>query len=222
MFNIEEYETIRPKSDRFWGKSETIERPAEGDERSYAKAFKHTVNYGLHQMGGNRLPHVSVTMDTYRQARNERWEEDSFGCQHEAVALIFPHVKPLIKWHLCDANGVPMHYVANGMFWWEYATGRRVPGEYDRKDQDYVQSFKDTVLYGTLPFYDLAFDPLAFSLKDIEGKLRYMPGSLADKQERAVVEHWLKQREPHFNRELWAVLTDLGISLTDECIIRRY
>ena len=40
---------------------------------------------------------------------------DSCGCVHEPVALAFPEIAHLIKWHLFDSDG-PMHYVANTVY----------------------------------------------------------------------------------------------------------
>lgn len=36
----------------------------------------------------------------------------SGGCQHDAVARIFPEYKHLISWHLCSSNA-PLHYIEN-------------------------------------------------------------------------------------------------------------
>lgn len=64
---------------------------------------------------GNGHNTFSITADQYRKARNGRWVEDSFGCQHDLVAEHFPELQPFIKWHLCSTDG-PMHYPANPVF----------------------------------------------------------------------------------------------------------
>lgn len=38
------------------------------------------------------------------------------GCIHKDIAKHFPEHAELIRWHLVDANGVPMHYVANSVY----------------------------------------------------------------------------------------------------------
>lgn len=43
------------------------------------------------------------------------FEVDIGGCIHDEIAKHFPELEPLIKWHLCSADG-PMHYIANACY----------------------------------------------------------------------------------------------------------
>ncbi len=40
------------------------------------------------------------------------WEEAAGGYLHGEIAVTFPELAPLLKWHLCSTDG-PLHYVAN-------------------------------------------------------------------------------------------------------------
>ncbi len=39
----------------------------------------------------------------------------SCGCFHEEIAIRFPELAPLLKWHLCTADG-PLHYIENTIY----------------------------------------------------------------------------------------------------------
>jgi hypothetical protein len=60
-------------------------------------------------------------------------------------------LRRLQRWHLTDADGTPMHYVANGVFWAELATGRRPRQPYDR---DPLEIFKRTIVWDAVPSMD--------------------------------------------------------------------
>lgn len=71
----------------------------------------------------------SVTAELYEprgtwsgkaQYRNGR-EADTCGCIHDEVLLFAPKLAPLVAVHLADPNGVPIHAVANG---WYYYSGK--------------------------------------------------------------------------------------------------
>ncbi len=85
--------------------------------------YRITVKYGMHKIG-EQIPHFSITADVYRQARNNRWVEHSFGSQHKLIAKHFPELAPLIRLHLCDQNGTPMHYFANAKYFYEGSEGK--------------------------------------------------------------------------------------------------
>lgn len=113
--------------------------------------------YGLHRIG-NQDPYFSVTADVdERNGPRFGWRNAAGGCMHELVAEHFPKLAPFIKWHLATEFG-PMHYIANGLYWWEAATGSRVQD----KKYDYplpgktwketaMEHFKSTIVYGALP-----------------------------------------------------------------------
>jgi hypothetical protein len=39
------------------------------------------------------------------------------GCLHDEILRAVPEFAPFVALHLCDAEGVPMHAMANGFFW---------------------------------------------------------------------------------------------------------
>lgn len=67
---------------------------------------------GLHYIRGNSLPYFSVTATIYEGRRDV-----SGGCLHREVAQYFPKLIPVIRLHLSDSLGVPMHPEANGWYW---------------------------------------------------------------------------------------------------------
>lgn len=60
-----------------------------------------------------QTPYFSITGTVYDA--DGRWSKG--GCVHEEIAEAFPEFEPLIEFHLCDINGLPMHYVANSAYW---------------------------------------------------------------------------------------------------------
>lgn len=107
---------------------------------------RHTVTAELHSLAGQH-PYFSITMDTYRQAGNGRWVEDTFGCQHDEVRRLFPALAPYLRWHLVSTDG-PMHYVANAVYWAglnkEWCKG-------GKGDPPNREAFDETTLWGALP-----------------------------------------------------------------------
>jgi hypothetical protein len=75
------------------------------------------------------------------------WQEDSFGCQHEAIAKHFPELVPLIRWHLMFTDG-PMHYIANARYWWDIAQGKI---SNHSPTTDPMDAFRSTIVWGVLP-----------------------------------------------------------------------
>lgn len=63
---------------------------------------------------GNRHNSFAVTATVWNPRRRD--DIEAGGCLHDEVAEVFPELAPLIKWHLCSADG-PMHYVANTVYW---------------------------------------------------------------------------------------------------------
>jgi hypothetical protein len=53
-----------------------------------------------------KTSHFSVVLDT----------EDVGGAAHDLILLMMPDLKPLVDLHLCNADGVPMHCVENGIY----------------------------------------------------------------------------------------------------------
>lgn len=74
--------------------------------------------------------------------RRRDWEAypDMVGCLHDQILAAAPELAPLVAVHLSDLNGVPMHAVANGWYFysgnaraWEEARGQwRGVSDHDR------------------------------------------------------------------------------------------
>ena len=99
--------------------------------------------YGFHN------DYFSITGET----RDHRGMEDSCGCIHKDIAQAFPELKDLIKWHLTDAMGVPMHYIANGVYWLQtYLGHKQWKGQTDQvPDPTALQHFLSHIIYGMDP-----------------------------------------------------------------------
>jgi hypothetical protein len=131
--------------------------------------YRITVRYGMHHIRGNRQPYFSITADIDRKAMGDRWVEDSGGCLHEDIARRFPRLAPLIRWHLCDQDGTPMHYVANGVYHAKlhrggsdpYGTGAHGHPPYVNANPKAREHFASTIVWGSLPGEtDAALDEL--------------------------------------------------------------
>lgn len=77
----------------------------------------------------------------------------SFGRVGTEIIEHFPHLAPLVKWHLCTAHfdGTkivcePMHYIANAIYWYEHVMNcSQWPRE--KWEPDPLEAFKDTVVW---------------------------------------------------------------------------
>lgn len=87
------------------------------DEMKYINGKEIEVEAGLHYLQGNERPYFSVTCSIYEQARNNRWMDAGGGAAHEEILKAFPKLAPVIDLHLSDDFGVPMHAVANALYW---------------------------------------------------------------------------------------------------------
>jgi hypothetical protein len=82
------------------------------------------------------------------------------GCLHNDIRKHDSSLSPLIKWHLTSLVTGPMHYIANGMFWWE----RSLMSEPKHADDltaigdKALENFKSTVVYGATFLDDIDFD----------------------------------------------------------------
>jgi len=64
---------------------------------------------------GNGHNTFTITGTVYRAGRRSDRATISCGCIHDAIALYFPKLAPLIKWHLTSTDG-PLYYVANTLY----------------------------------------------------------------------------------------------------------
>lgn len=78
--------------------------------------LKIKVRYGLTYLQGNSAPYFSVTGETLRLNKT-RWVEDTCGCIHDTILKYFPSLKDLVDLHLSTHEGVPMHCLANGLYY---------------------------------------------------------------------------------------------------------
>ena len=81
--------------------------------------YRIIAQYGMSYHQGNSHPYFSITGSIDYRNRADGWTSETCGCIHDEIALHLPELKPLIQFHLWDDNGLPMHYVANAIYWWE-------------------------------------------------------------------------------------------------------
>lgn len=129
----------------------------------------------------NQDPHFSVTVS----------HAGGGGADHEFIAKHFPKIAPFLRWHL-TSTGEPMHYAANGTYWYLMAHNR---GMWRRQsyDPDPIKAFCSTILFGTADGDD-AFDPsvdpvVSFGLEPEEGQ-----EMVSDEQVEKALRAWLSCR----------------------------
>jgi len=61
---------------------------------------------------GNRHETFSITAEVKLPRGHD---VEACGCLHEEIAIVFPELTPLIKWHLTSTDG-PLHYVENTLY----------------------------------------------------------------------------------------------------------
>lgn len=79
--------------------------------------YRLTVEGGLHYIKGNSTPYFSLTADIEYKAKNNKWYIDSCECQHDQILQRFPEFSDLAALHLSDIDGIPMHAVADALYW---------------------------------------------------------------------------------------------------------
>lgn len=143
--------------------------------RIYTRAgttYRMQVRYGFdEEFAGrsNQAPYFSLTCRIDRRTGNGRWINEGGGSAHDEIVKLFPALKPLVKWHLTDNTGTPMHYIANGEYW---AYGYK-QFKQESYAPDPVEAFKSTVVFGV-----------------IEGEV------LPDLSDPKAVREWLTARHP--------------------------
>jgi len=136
----------------------------------------------------NQRPSASITCDTHEMRYG--WREAGGGYMHAWVAKVAPDLKPIIRWHLSDNSGVPMHYIANALYWWDIATGKLANTTHGPEP---VGAFKSTVVYGALST-DAVADPWTWS-------------------DRENVQAWLTFRLPALHDAMLADFAAVGITV---------
>lgn len=92
----------------------------------------------------NQEPYFSLTGEIQRQARNNRWMEDSGGQLHDELIKHFPQLREIADWHLVSPAG-PMHYIANAKYWLD------VWDNYQEGSEKPFDAFASTIVWGALP-----------------------------------------------------------------------
>lgn len=135
--------------------------------------YKLVIDYGLNRCGGQEA-YFSMTSDLFEN-RLGYWRLISCGCQHDLVRQHVPELAHLIKWHLCSVERGPMHYEANGLFWWERSLMKeQVPmyrGDNCAIGAQAFEHFKTTVVYGVTKkdtiFMDTDWDKSNITKEDL-------------------------------------------------------
>jgi hypothetical protein len=100
-------------------------------ERQRGKKFLR-IELAIHQ-GDSVSDGFAITADLYEphgtwdgraQYRNGR-EPDAVGCMHDEIRVFAPELQPFIDVHLANLDGVPMHAVANGWYFYSGDARRR-------------------------------------------------------------------------------------------------
>lgn len=87
-------------------------------------------------------PYLAVTADEL----DERGVVVATGMLHDAVAKAFPGLTRLLRWHLCSTTE-PMHYVANGIYWWQMFKKR---SKWKSESRRPLRNFASTIVYGAV------------------------------------------------------------------------
>lgn len=164
--------------------------------------YRIRATYGWRKIG-NQDAYWSVTGDIERQAKNNRWCEDSCGCLHGEVAKHFPKLAPSIKWHLCNLTSGPMHYVANAVYWLEKDAGISQYPDKDDPGKAY-KNFESHAVIGAFPGDSHPITRFARDLENVGAERARL---------HSVVESWCLARLP----ALLAAMkqeTDAALSLT--------
>jgi hypothetical protein len=111
------------------------------------KLVELTVTAELVKRAGNSYPYYSITGTVKKLDKRFRDPYVAGGCIHDTILEHYPELAPLVKVHLSEADGVPMHAEANARYWAglsTYPDGSPM-GEYKRSMlAQHLQADKDT------------------------------------------------------------------------------
>lgn len=165
------------------------------DRRSIGNGEIMRVWYGFHYIGGNRRPHFSVTADIFDKHR----KDVGGGCCHDQIAKYFPEVAGLIRWHLVDDDGAPMHYLANGDHHMrKYLGVYRVfkHTELEPSEPQDLDHFKSTIVFGALASDEMRLKQILASTDVIEHHDGCDPDVIETRENKILrlVKNWLIDR----------------------------
>jgi hypothetical protein len=75
--------------------------------------YRLRIEYGMCE---TKTPYFTITGTLYKRMTDDVYRDISCGCLHDDIEKHCPELAPLIKWHLCSADGVPMHYIPNTVY----------------------------------------------------------------------------------------------------------
>lgn len=162
--------------------------------------YRGTVQYGMHYIYGNSQPYFSITASTLRKnSKGGRWTDDCGGCLHDLIKKKAKHLAPLIKFHLCDQDGLPLYYLENGYYW--YKTDLEV-------FKTYVM-LSDGETIPEVPKIELP------TVIDEFGKEHDLPekeqAKIIENHRKKFITDWLKTREEKLKREFDETMTKFEI-----------
>ena len=88
------------------------------------------INFGLRYIKGNSAPYFSITC-VISELRGSRWVHDGGGCAHQHILSLRPDLADIVALHLSDVNGVPMHCIANGLYYLTPACADHMRADFD-------------------------------------------------------------------------------------------
>lgn len=115
-----------------------------GEQRRFNAVAK------LYSLGG-QAPYFSVQGEERNLRRRGDNQIEACGCLHDEVVAHFPEVAAVVRVHLADEHGVPMHAVANGVYW-AGLSGRYMPdvenscGRYEIEEDGAGHTWAPTML----------------------------------------------------------------------------
>jgi hypothetical protein len=98
-----------------------------GEPYGESKQVELTVKAELTKLGGNSYAHYSITGTVKKLDKRYRDPVITCGAIHDTILKHFPELAPIVKVHLSEPDGLPMHAEANARYWCgfsKYADGR--------------------------------------------------------------------------------------------------
>jgi hypothetical protein len=97
----------------------TIREKMIGDRRRF------TADAKLYSLGG-QAPYFSVTGEERNLRRRGDNQVEACGAMHDEIVRHFPDLAPVVRVHLADEHGVPMHALENARYWMGLSVGQRL------------------------------------------------------------------------------------------------